>query len=216
MKLNRSQQNAVDCIAFCTDLQQAKTMIRKEYMPTISSKKGDYWGRKTEVCSKNSSGVTRDQVKRVLKRLEADLSEIQFRKNGCAYEKGLWSEKEFEKRWIAAKKECAALERFCPWDSDHYAKGRFSAKKDELRTDADGFTSVGRGGRTRMSKMSNFAGWGVKSKFQNRRKPTVPKALPKRVAPKPVAPKTAPALPRRSAPKPVSRAPTRIAPSKPV
>jgi len=200
MQLDYCQQYAVDCIAFCTDLQQARTMIEREHMPTISTKDTRYYFS-IETKTSKESGVSRNQVRRVLKRLESDLSEIQFRKNGCCFQKDFWTEKSFEKRWAAAEKESKALKRFCPWNSEHYAQGRFSTKKNfkAQGIDKDGFATVRSGGRTAMrSTKSSFAGWGKKVKPAAR--PVVPKPVARRaVVPKPVA------RPSVAAPKPVAR-----------
>jgi hypothetical protein len=113
IELNASQQNAVDCIAYCTDMKQCKKMMSSEYMPPISATSNFGKG----LTESGKSVISKDQVKRCLKRMEKTVQENIFMREGCYWRKDYFSKQSADARLLAWKKENNVEKFKAPWNA---------------------------------------------------------------------------------------------------
>lgn len=111
IKLNASQQHAIDCIAYCTDMKQCNKMMSSEYMPSISSRSRFGKG----LTSSDKSIISKDQVKRCLKRCKDVVAERMFHKEGCFWRSEYFGRAEANER-LRVWKQTHGIEKFrAPW-----------------------------------------------------------------------------------------------------
>lgn len=101
-------EHQVDCIAFCTDIKQAKAMATSEYFVPIN--------RHTKLCSYMERPVTQGQVTKCMKRMETKVAERRFLEHGCQYRSaGRFTQTAFRARWTKFI-QSRGIQGFHPWN----------------------------------------------------------------------------------------------------
>jgi len=151
-KFDETIEHQIDSFAFCMDMQQARAIGNDDYFVPIPNSPFKMKSAKVETL------VSRDQVKRALRRMQINIAEELVMNNGCQYRKDRWKLDETKLRWAEFRKRAPTLGKFKPW-KDLTQSDMKQARIIPDRKKVEGPKVAASSGRM---KSSRIISWGAK------------------------------------------------------